>query len=116
MSIRKAPEGFDLGDLPTDVIVHHEEVPADIYLIFETVAADAENDFARLLANIPADGAIWVAFPKKASGMDTDLSGNMARDLFLPTAMVDNKVCAIDETWTGLRFVVRKENRAGWRV
>ena len=52
-------------------------------------------------------------WPKKSSGVDTDLTEQTLRDLFLPTAMVDNKVAAIDETWSGLRFVVRKENRGG---
>jgi hypothetical protein len=46
--------------------------------------------------------------------VETDLTEDRMRDLFLPTGMVDNKVCAIDETWSGLRFVVRKENRVGW--
>ena len=50
------------------------------------------------------------------SGVETDLSENTMRELFLPTGMVDNKVCAIDEIWSALRFVVRKENRASWPV
>lgn len=66
------------------------------------------------MANIASDGAIWVAWPKRSSGVETDLTEDTMRDLFLPTGMVDNKVCAIDETWSGLRFVVRKENRPDW--
>jgi len=48
--------------------------------------------------------------------VETDLTENMLRDVFLPSGMVDNKVCAIDETWSGLRFVVRKENRSDWHL
>jgi hypothetical protein len=66
------------------------------------------------MAMMPPDGSIWIAWPKKSSGVETDITENTLRELFLPTGIVDNKVCAIDETWSGLRFVVRKENRAGW--
>jgi hypothetical protein len=66
------------------------------------------------VTNLPADGAIWIFWPKKSSGVQTDLSEQTLRDLFLPSGMVDNKVVAVDETWSGLRFVVRKENRADW--
>lgn len=104
----------DLGDLPDEVTVHHQEKPADLYVIFADRAAEAERGFQRAMTMLPADGAIWVAWPKKASGVDTDITEDTLRDLFLPTGMVDNKVCAIDETWSGLRFVVRKENRATW--
>ena len=69
------------------------------------------EDLARLVA---PGGALWIAWPKRASGVATDLDENVLREVGLPTGMVDNKVCAIDETWSGLRFVVRKENRAAW--
>ncbi|HEX6221402.1 MAG TPA: DUF3052 domain-containing protein [Acidimicrobiia bacterium] len=107
---------FDLGDLPADVELLRDSDPeaADIYLIFAARAAEAERGFERAITHLPADGAIWIAWPKKSSGVETDLTENMLRDLFLPSGMVDNKVCAIDETWSGLRFVVRKENRPDW--
>lgn len=104
----------ELGELPDDVTVHHQEKPADLYVIFADRAAEAERGFHRAITMLPPDGAIWVAWPKKASGVETDITEDALRDLFLPTGMVDNKVCAIDETWSGLRFVVRKENRSGW--
>lgn len=63
------------------------------------------------MTHIPSDGAVWVAWPKKSSGVETDMTEDTMRELFLPTGLVDNKVCAIDETWSGLRFVLRKENR-----
>lgn len=105
---------FDLGDLPTDVVVHRTERPADIFIVFADRADEAERGFQRAMTLVPADGAIWVFWPKKSSGVETDLTENLLRDLFLPTGMVDNKVIAVDDTWSGLRFVVRRENRAGW--
>lgn len=107
---------FDLGDLPdgVEVLGDSDPEPAELYIIFADRAAEAERGFQRALTQIPPDGSIWIAWPKKASGVETDIVEDTLRDLFLPTGMVDNKVCAIDETWSGLRFVVRKENRASW--
>lgn len=105
---------FDLGDLPDKVEVHRTERPADLFLIFADSAAEAERGFHRAMTMLPADGAIWIAWPKQSSGVETDIREDTLRDLFLPAGMVDNKVCAIDDTWSGLRFVVRKENRAEW--
>ena len=62
---------------------------------------------------VPA-GAFWIAWPKRSSGVPTDLTEDVLREVCLPTGMVDNKVCAIDGTWSGLRFVVRKEHRSAW--
>ncbi len=107
---------FDLGDLPPDVDVHRSEAPADVFLIFADRAAEAERGFSRAMTMLPPDGAIWVAWPKKSSGVESDINENTLRELFLPTGMVDNKVCAIDDTWSGLRFVVRKENRNDWEA
>jgi hypothetical protein len=116
VGIMNAPNhfDFDLGKLPAGVTVHRTELPADLYLIFADRAAEAARGFERAVTMLPADGAIWFAWPKKSSRVDTDLTEDILRDLFLPRGMVDNKVCAIDETWSGLRFVVRKENRADW--
>lgn len=116
VGILNAPNyfNFDLGDLPETVTTHRTERPADIFLIFADRIAEAERGFQRAMTMLPADGAIWIAWPKRSSGRDTDITENTLRDVFLPTGMVDNKVCAIDDTWSGLRFVVRKENRADW--
>lgn len=73
-----------------------------------------KETFADAKTHITADGAIWVAWPERSSGVETDLTEDAMRELFLPTGMVDNKVCAIDETGSSLRFVVRKENRPNW--
>ena len=85
-----------------------------VVVIFATEAADLECRFLEAMATLPADGAIWCSWPKRASKVPTDITEDRLRDLFLPTGMVDNKVAAIDEIWSGLRFVVRRELRAGW--
>jgi hypothetical protein len=118
VSIFNAPNffEFDLGDLPDDVEVFRDadDAPSDLYLIFADRSDEAERGFARAVTHLPPDGAIWFAWPKKSSDRESDLTEDTLRELFLPSGMVDNKVCAIDETWSGLRFVVRKENRADW--
>lgn len=118
VSIFNAPNyfEFDLGDLPDDVEVFRdaEDTPSDLYLIFADRSDEAQRGFERAVTHLAADGAIWFAWPKKSSDRESDLTEDTLRDLFLPSGMVDNKVCAIDETWSGLRFVVRKENRASW--
>ena len=85
-----------------------------VVVIFATEAADLESRFVDAMKTLPPDGAIWCAWPKRASKVPTNITENRLRDLFLPTGMVDNKVAAIDEVWSGLRFVVRKEFRGGW--
>jgi hypothetical protein len=114
VAILDAPDDFELCGLPEGVTKRDTAAPADIYLIFVTAAAEAEPLFVRAMTTLPPDGAIWMAWPKKTSGLDTDISENTLRDLFLPTGLVDNKVCAIDDIWSGLRFVVRRENRGEW--
>ena len=111
-----SPDGFEglLGPLPENLTLTNQTSEADIALVFATTRPEIEEAFAEAKHKIPANGAIWVAWPKRSSGVATDLTEDVMRDLFLPTGMVDNKVCAIDDTWSGLRFVVRKENRANW--
>jgi hypothetical protein len=62
---------------------------------------------------LAVDGGLWVAWPKRASGLPTDITEDVVREVALPTGMVDNKVCAIDDTWSGLRLVLRRELRPG---
>ena len=68
--------------------------------------------FPALAAAIKADGIVWIAWPKRAAKMDTDLSDNIVRDIGLDAGLVDVKVCAIDHTWSGLKFVHRLKDRA----
>ena len=87
---------------------------SEVVVIFASEASDLERRFLEAMVSLASDGAIWCAWPKRTSKVATDITEDRLRDLFLPTGMVDNKVAAIDEVWSGLRFVVRKELRAGW--
>lgn len=112
-----APDGFVdlLEPLPDGATVTAATRPeVDMAIVFATTRTEMENRFVAAMRRVGPDGAIWVAWPKRSSGVPTNLSGDVMRELFLPTGMVDNKVCAMDSTWSGLRFVVRKENRATW--
>ena len=86
----------------------------DVALLFATSTKEFNAGFAALSTALKPDGMIWAAWPKKASGIQTDLTENGIRDLALKTPFVDVKVCAIDETWSGLKLVVRKELRAAF--
>jgi hypothetical protein len=80
-------------------------------MCFETSARRLEADVATARSVIPPNGVIWAAWPKKASKVPTDITEDRLREMFLPTGLVDVKVCAIDDTWSGLKFVIRKELR-----
>ena len=85
--------------------------PYDVILLFTDAEVDLAADFSRAAARLKPEGGLWVAWPKKSSGVQTDLTENVVRDIGLANGLVDNKVCAIDETWSGLRFVVRIKDR-----
>jgi hypothetical protein len=107
-----APEGFAgaLGALPAGVRFASRG-PADVVVFFTDRRAELGRRFARLARSLDRAGGLWVAWPKKSSGVSTDLDENVVRQIGLSEGLVDNKVCAIDETWSGLRFVVRLADR-----
>lgn len=114
VSFVNAPAGF--ADRFSDVDVKARlRGPLDVIVLFAT----SESELARRLpAAVPAlayDGGLWIAWPKRSSGVVTDLSENRIRDLILDDVLVDNKVCAVDETWSGLRFVYRLTARPSIR-
>ncbi|HEX2678673.1 MAG TPA: hypothetical protein VHM19_18600, partial [Polyangiales bacterium] len=84
----------------------------DVGLAFFTRARDLESRFGALAKQLDPSGGLWIGWPKKSSGVASDLDENVVRKLGLALGLVDNKVCAIDDTWSGLRFVVRLENRS----
>ncbi len=99
-------------DVPTGVHVVRRLVrTADLVLAFFTQGAELERRLDRLGAMVFPGGGLWIAWPKRTSRMATDLTDHAVRALALPRGLVDNKVCAIDETWTGLRLVWRRELR-----
>jgi hypothetical protein len=87
-----------------------------VVVSFHTARADLERRLPKILDVLEVDGGWWVAWPKKASGVPTDITEDTVREVVLPLGLVDNKVCAIDETWSGLRVVWRKEERAARRA
>jgi hypothetical protein len=107
-----APDGFGLGPLP-EVDLHRRagRSPYDVVLLFCTDLRRLERQFAPLVARLVTNGGLWVAWPKRASGVATDLDENIIRAVGLAAGLVDNKVCAIDATWSGLRFVIRLRDR-----
>jgi Protein of unknown function (DUF3052) len=109
-----APEGFDglLGELPDGVTVRRRlRRPLDLVVCFVTARSDLERRLPALRAALAPAGMLWVAWPKRSSGVRTDVTEDVVRDVALPTGLVDTKVCAIDATWSGLRLVVRRELR-----
>ena len=109
-----APDGFDatLGELPSGVVhVGGADGAVDVIVAFTKARADLERRFAALKAALAFDGGLWIGWPKRASGVTTDVTEDVVRAIGLAHGLVDNKVCAIDETWSGLRFVYRREDR-----
>lgn len=83
----------------------------DVVHVFADSRAALAADLARLRAGIRADAAIWVSWPKKASKVATDVTEDTIREIALPLGLVDIKVCAVSEVWSGLKLVIRKELR-----
>jgi len=109
-----APEGFDatLGELPGDVAVRRRaRGPLDVVVAFFVERVALERRVAALKGTLDPAGGLWIAWPKRASGVATDLDENVVRELGLAAGLVDNKVCAIDAVWSGLRFVYRVRDR-----
>ncbi len=109
-----APSAYGdmIGRLPADVtIAARPKAPLDMVHVFATKAAGLAGKLRGYRAAIAPDGMIWVSWPKKASGVATDLTDIVVRDTALPLGLVDIKVCAIDEIWSGLKFVIPKDRR-----
>lgn len=112
-----APRGFvrTLGPLPPGAVLRSGlpgKAPFDTLIVFVTRRADLERQLASLRKRMKPAAGLWVSWPKKASGVLTDMTEHVVRAVALPTGLVDNKVCAIDDIWSGLRLVIRLENRA----
>jgi len=108
------PPGYSrtLGLLPRGVIVGKTlRGTFDFIQIFVTKRRDLERRFAALAKALEPDGMLWVSWPKKASGVPTDVTENDVREIALAGGLVDVKVCAVDETWSGLKLVRRLKDR-----
>ena len=111
---RNAPPNYHqlLGPLPNDVQISTRlRRPVDLVHIFSIARAQLDAELRRALEEIEQDGAVWVSWPKKSSGVQTDITEDVVRELAFPLGLVDVKVCAVDETWSGLKLVIRKANR-----
>ena len=118
VTLVQAPEHVEglLSPLPAGVtLMRRLGKDADVIVAFVTERARLEREFDRLRAGMHDAGGLWIAWPKRASGVATDVTEDVVRDIALASGLVDNKVCAIDETWSGLRVVVRVEDRGGAR-
>jgi hypothetical protein len=87
------------------------EAPIDAAHVFVTLRAELQARLRALLPLLDRAGMIWVSWPKKASRVPTDITEDVIRQIALPMGLVDVKVCAVDETWSGLKLVIRKEHR-----
>ena len=111
-----APEWLEdlIAEIPSVAVVHtHLDSDAlyDVIVVFVSWRAELEAELGRLRDRMAPACGLWVAWPKKAAKVPTDMSDNVVREVALPTGLVDNKVSAIDETWSALRLVIRRENR-----
>jgi hypothetical protein len=107
VSLGPMPDGL-LPDIP---IRKRLGTRADVVLLFTTTRAGLESKFGAAAKAVFPAGMVWVAWPKKASMVATDMTEHVVRDVVLPAGLVDVKVCAIDDVWTGFKIVWRTENR-----
>lgn len=100
------------ADFPDDVkIVTDSKTKKDLIHYFTKSASRLQNNIGQLKNEIRENGMIWISWPKKASKVETDLNGNIVREIGLNNGLVDVKVCAVDDIWSGLKFVIPVENR-----
>jgi hypothetical protein len=117
LAILGAPAGFAIHDLPPGVESRTRlGGVSDVIVSFHTQRADLAERVPALMQGLHVDGGVWAAWPKRASGLPTDITEDVVREVCLPTGLVDVKVCAIDDTWSGLRLCLRKELRPGRRT
>jgi hypothetical protein len=108
------PEQLDdlLGELPDGLrIVRRLGDGLDAVWIFAVERRELERRLPDAIGRLADDGTLWISWPKRSSGVSTDITENVLREVILPTGWVDIKVAAVDETWSGLRFALRRELR-----
>ena len=110
-----SPKAFqkELQPLPDAVKMFTGVVPKglDLILLFTDSQQTLVKEFPRLAGKLVQNGMLWIAWPKKVSGVNTDLSGNIVRGIGLDAGLVDVKICAVNEVWSGLKFVYRLKDR-----
>jgi hypothetical protein len=114
VAVVDGPDGLEalLGELPDGVeLVRGLDGKVDAVWLFATTRGALEGALDGAIASLPRDGTLWISWPKRASGVPSDLNDHVLREVVLPTGWVDIKVAAIDDTWSGLRFALRRELR-----
>ena len=109
-----APAGYRkmLAPLPEGVSFADKAVPGSNFIhLFVSQRRLLEKELKRLRKTLADAGTLWVSWPKKTSGVATDMTEDVIREVCLPLGFVDVKVCAVDETWSGLKLMIRRENR-----
>ena len=108
-----APQGFAdaLGPLPAGAELAPPRGPLDVVVVFAARRTELEASFSGLAGELAPAGGLWVAYPKKASGLPTDLTFASVQEIGLAAGLVDNKSCAVDEVWSAVRFVIRLRDR-----
>lgn len=91
--------------------IEDEKTPLDFVMLFTKSAAQLTKEFARIIKQLAPTGMLWVSWPKKSSGVPTDLDENKVRNIGLAAGLVDVKVCAVTDVWSGLKFVRRLKDR-----
>ncbi len=112
-----APSNYSqlLGTMPADVTISSSiRTRIDLWHLFTRSKPELETALPRMMRGIRPDAAIWISWPKKTSGIRTTVDGDVIRELALPLGLVDIKICAVDETWSALKLVIRKELRPEW--
>jgi hypothetical protein len=112
--VNQPPQYFTLlGSMPDDVmILRSTRGEIDFAHLFVTNRSALLKEFPKLKANLAKDGMLWVSWPKGGSSIDTDLKEDIVRQVGLASGLVDIKICAVDEDWSGLKFVYRLKDRA----
>jgi hypothetical protein len=114
--LHRAPDNYPqlLAPLPAGVqTVTRIDCDTDLIHVFTDRRSDLGKALQRARRSMRPDATIWVSWPKKASGVPTDITEDVVRELALPMGLVDIKVCAVDQTWSGLKLMLRKSERAG---
>ena len=112
--VSNAPAGYTtlVSPLPDNVLVSTAiRKDVDLWHCFTRSEDELRSSLPNMIAAIRPEGMIWVSWPKKASGVASDVSEDTIRELALPLGLVDVKVCAVDDVWSGLKLVIRKELR-----
>jgi hypothetical protein len=114
IALINAPAGFEksLGKLPLNAqVVNRLSSPLDLVMLFVSEEKKLAVQFPSVAVKLASNGMIWVAWPKKSSGVATDLTFDRVQRIGLDSGLVDVKICAIDEIWSGLKFVIRVKDR-----